>query len=108
MGVLFLLFGILFFRLFSLQILHGAHYIRLSEKNRVRIEPVEAPRGIIMDRNGTVLVDNRPSYTISIIPHQLEHGDRTIAMLGEIIGMDPKTIQKKIEAQKSWPYQPVK
>ena len=108
MGILFLLFGILFFRLFSLQILHGAHYIRLSEKNRVRVEPVEAPRGIIMDRNGTVLVDNRPSYTISIIPHQIEHMDRTITMLSEIIGMDPGTIRKKIEAQKSWPYQPVK
>ncbi len=108
MGIFFVLFGILFFRLFSLQILQGAHYIRLSEKNRVRIEPVEAPRGIIMDRNGTVLVDNRSSYTISIIPHQLEHGDRTISMLGEIIGMDPETIRKKIEAQESWPYQPVK
>ncbi|MFH1006307.1 MAG: penicillin-binding protein 2 [Candidatus Latescibacterota bacterium] len=108
MGILFLLFGILFFRLFSLQILQGAHYFRLSERNRIRIVPVEAPRGIITDRNGVVLVDNRPSYTISIIPHQVTHVEQTISMLSEIIGVDPKTIRKKIDAQKSWPYQPVK
>lgn len=107
-GGLFLLFGILFFRLFSLQILHRTYYFRLSEKNRVRIEPIEAPRGIIMDRNGRVLVDNRPSYTISIIPHQVKHVDRTISMLSAIIGVDSETIRRKIEAQRSWPYQPVK
>ena len=40
----------------------------MSEKNRIRIRPVAAPRGILFDRNGLALVDNRPAFTLSLIP----------------------------------------
>ena len=44
----------------------------LSEKNRIRIRPVAAPRGILFDRNGLALVDNRPAFTLSLIPREME------------------------------------
>ena len=58
-GVALALFAIVFFRLWYLQILSGDRYLAEANNNRVREVKVEAPRGQIVDRNGTVLVDNR-------------------------------------------------
>ena len=55
-------------QLWYLQVLEGGRLHELSEKNRIRIRPVAAPRGILFDRNGLALVDNRPAFTLSLIP----------------------------------------
>ncbi len=55
-------FWLLIFRLVDLMIVRGGHYRELSENNRIREEPVKAPRGIIYDRKGEVLVRNIPVF----------------------------------------------
>ena len=66
--VAFFLFGVLAFRLWYLQILSGDSYTAEAMVNRERQVVVEAPRGVIYDRNGEVLVDNRAGLTVSLLP----------------------------------------
>ncbi|HZY44329.1 MAG TPA: hypothetical protein VFF70_06210, partial [Anaerolineae bacterium] len=58
-------------RLWDLQIIRGADFRALADQNRFRLESVDAPRGIIYDRNGIPLVRNAPSFEIQIIPAYL-------------------------------------
>ena len=69
------LFAIIFFRLWFLQILSGTQYIAQANDNRLRTVKVVAPRGSILDRNGTVLVDNRPGLAIGIRPMDVPVGE---------------------------------
>ena len=64
-------FAILMVRLFHLQIISGEEFRRLSENNCIRIQNLEPARGLIFDRNGKLLVDNRPSFNLSIILKKL-------------------------------------
>src|SRR4051812_24609407 len=57
-------FFVLVFRLFQLQVLRGAEMSRLADLNRTQIIPLQAPRGLIMDRTGEVLIDNMPSFSL--------------------------------------------
>ena len=51
-----------------LQIYDGEYYAELAEGNRIRIIPAMAPRGTFFDRNGELLVQNRPGFTVSLLP----------------------------------------
>lgn len=76
-------------QLWYLQVLEGGRMHELSEKNRIRIRPVAAPRGILFDRNGLALVDNRPAFTLSLIPHELEDRDSVVARLSVLLKIPP-------------------
>lgn len=107
-GFITLLFAILLLRLFFFQIAHWKHYLNLSDKNRIRLIPQEAPRGVIFDRNGRVLVENRPSYTISILPSRQVNIEKTVARLSNLLGIPESDIWDKINTQRLRPYEPVK
>ncbi len=64
--------GMLFFRLWSMQVVQGAAYTSQSEDNRVREVTVEAPRGRILDRKGRPLVTNRPTKAVLVVPSASE------------------------------------
>ena len=70
-GIALVLFAVIFFRLWYLQVLSGDKYLAEANDNRVREVKVEAPRGKIVDRNGTVLVDNRLALVVQVQPEQL-------------------------------------
>src|SRR6476646_4227470 len=70
-GVALVLFGVLFFRLWFLQIINGEKYLAEANNNRTREYRVSAPRGNILDRNGSVLVDNRTSLALQLNPNKL-------------------------------------
>jgi penicillin-binding protein 2 len=70
-GFAFVLFAIVFFRLWFLQVLSGEDYVAKARENRVRKVRIEAPRGNIVDRNGTVLVKTRVAPVVQIIPSTL-------------------------------------
>jgi penicillin-binding protein 2 len=72
-------------QLWYLQTLEGGRLQEMSEKNRIRIRPVTAPRGILFDRNGQPLVDNRPAFTLSVIPHELEDRDTVLARVSVLL-----------------------
>jgi penicillin-binding protein 2 len=99
-----LLFLVLAARLWQLQIVQGAEYMRLSYDNRLRIEKVPAPRGIIYDRNGKALVKNSAYYNVSILPEMLEDAD--IGAIADFIGVEPDGILGKIGNEKH-PLEPI-
>jgi penicillin-binding protein 2 len=72
-------------QLWYLQVISGDHFREASDKNRMRVRPVAAPRGILYDRHLIPLVDNRPAFTLSLIPRELdEDEDRRAAVLGRV------------------------
>ena len=92
--------GTLTARLFYLQIANGSHYTLLADPNRTVMQPIVAPRGLIYDRAGNVLVTNVPSWTIKIRPADLPFSQRTevVARLARLIGKDPAEIIATIDA----------
>ncbi len=78
-------FVVLLGQLWYLQVLEGGRMHELSEKNRIRIRPVAAPRGILFDRNGLALVDNRPAFTLSLIPREMEDRNSVVARLSVLL-----------------------
>lgn len=80
MGVLAcVLFSVVFFRLWYLQVLSGDQYLAQAQTNRVREQPLPAPRGSILDRNGTVIVKNRPAIVVRIKPESLPDSEKEAA-----------------------------
>jgi penicillin-binding protein 2 len=66
MGIAVVMFGIVFFRLWFLQILSGQEFVAQANDNRLKSVKIAAPRGNIVDRNGEVIVDNRPGTYVGI------------------------------------------
>ncbi len=78
--VALVLFGIIFFRLWFLQVLSGDQFLAEATQNRVRKQPVPAPRGDIVDRAGNVLVRNRRAIVLRLDPRSLPEAERTLAL----------------------------
>jgi len=111
-GIALIMFSIIFFRLWYLQVLSGDKYLRAAQNNQVRDITVRAPRGEIMDRNGHVLVSNRAALALQLQPTELprsRHKRRQeFARLGQAIGMSPGQIQEQLRKQtKELPANPV-
>ena len=70
-----LIFVIMLARMFQLQVLRGSEYETLANENRLERIETAAPRGVIYDRNGTILVRNRPSFEVALIPESLPFDD---------------------------------
>jgi len=79
-------------QLWYLQALEGNRLRDLSERNRIRVRPVAAPRGIMYDRNGLPLVDNRPAFTLSVIPRELEDREAVLARLSILLHISLKEL----------------
>ena len=77
--VVVVLFSVLAFRLWFLQILSGDHYVVLADNNRMREVTVEAPRGVIYDRNGKILVENRAGLSVGILPMDMRDPRRAVS-----------------------------
>jgi len=84
-------------QLWYLQVLEGGRLQELSEKNRIRIRPVAAPRGILFDRNGLALVDNRPAFTLSLIPREMEDRNQVVARLSVLLKMSAGELLEALE-----------
>ena len=84
-------------QLWYLQVLEGGRMQELSEKNRIRIRPVAAPRGILFDRNGLALVDNRPAFTLSLIPREMEDRNQVVARLAVLLKMPVGELMEALE-----------
>jgi penicillin-binding protein 2 len=101
-------FGVLFSRLLYLQVVEGKEYRRLSESNSIRLQDTDAPRGLIFDRSGSMLVDNRPSFDLHIILKDAKPLDPTLEKLARITGLAATDLKLRIEGgKKHGPYTPV-
>ncbi len=83
-GVLLL---VLVSRLWYLQVVEHEHFTTLSEDNRLKLQPIPPNRGLIYDRNGTLMAENLPSYRLEITPEQVDDMGATLAALEDIIGI---------------------
>jgi len=84
--IVLVVFGLTTVRLWRLQISEGDRYRSLSEHNRIRLKRVRATRGVILDRDGEVLVDNRPSFDLVLVPEDAKDVPRTIEALTRLLG----------------------
>ena len=91
--VVLLLCGLVVWRLVQLQIFDYEHFIELSQGNRFRIEPMPPTRGLIYDRNGLVIAENRPNWELVAIGEQIDNLDRTLLSLEELGLVDPSEHQ---------------
>jgi len=102
-GLMLLMFVVYGLRLWHLQLVEGAKYRYQSENNRIRLEDISSPRGIIFDRNGTPLVENRPAYHLQIIREDVRDLDQTIRTLAGLCNRSPEEFFGILEAHKSVP-----
>jgi penicillin-binding protein 2 len=91
--------------LFRLQIVQHERLAEQSENNRLRIVPIIPRRGLVYDRFDRVIIDNRPSYTVSVVPTEEVEGV-TVPHIAELIGMDTLEIRKRIKRNMVGWYQP--
>lgn len=89
-----ILFSTLIIRLFFLQIDSHEHFTTLSQNNRVSVQAIPPTRGLIYDRNGIILAENLPSYTLQIIPEQTDDIDELLEELSLLINIRDVDIKK--------------
>ncbi|MBI4469863.1 MAG: penicillin-binding protein 2 [Acidobacteria bacterium] len=111
--ILLAAFGVLAVRLYLLQVVDHKDYLRQAENNRIRTIPIPAPRGAILDREGRLIVDNRPSLSIILNREELrERGRNAIEVVDEMITehvqLDRDAVLARLEDMKSQPlYYPI-
>lgn len=93
-----LVIAVLIGRVGYLQVYDGEYYSRLADGNRIRIIPSVAPRGTFFDRNGQLLVTNRPGFTVSLLPLTEPVSPQVVAKLSKLLNVPAEDIQKKIDA----------
>lgn len=98
-GAGLVLFGILFFRLWSLQVVTGDRYLAEANDNRTREIRVRAPRGRVLDREGNILVDNRTSMALQLdpieIPDEIPARRKIFKSIAEVMDKDLDWVRKK-------------
>lgn len=93
-------------RLAYLQIIKGDYFHTLAEQNRIRLITVTAPRGTFYDRNGAPLVNNRPGFSVSLMPIDGPVSQEVIAKLADILKVKPEEITGKVKKEEN-PLNPV-
>lgn len=83
-------------RLWYLQVISGNELAEFSEKNRIKQNKIIAPRGLIMDRDGRVLVENLPGFEAVLLPQYIEHLSTLSQNVGPIIGLESEKIVQKV------------
>lgn len=92
--IMLFLLVLLLSRLVYLQITNQEHYSTLSDNNRVSIRPIPPTRGLIFDRNGILLAQNLPSFTLEIIPEHVEDLNKTLADLSQLINISEEDLKR--------------
>ncbi|AMD00325.1 MULTISPECIES: penicillin-binding protein 2 [Halomonas] len=100
--------GLLMGRLVYLQVVQHEVYSTRSEKNRVRVEPLPPTRGLIQDRNGVLLAENRPTYNLTLIRERVEDLDGTLDLLEALLELSPEESDafRLRSRQRQRPFQP--
>ena len=107
---LFLTCLVIFWRLWYLQIINGQKFQEYSKKNRIKEIKIPAPRGLILDRNGQILVENLPGFEVTLSPQYNNNLNKTAKEIGKILKMPASKIMSKIKESriKNGPFHPVK
>jgi len=99
-GIIIATFLLLFCRLWYLQIIRGTEFKRFSEQNQIKEEKIPAPRGMIMDRNGEILVDSLPAFHVVLTPQYISSLDRVATDLASALNINKDEIMEKVRASR--------
>lgn len=99
-GIIILCVLVLMGRIFQLQIVDHEQYAPLSDRNSIRMDVVQPARGLILDRNGTILVDNQPTYSITVTPANFRM--ENLPLLAELLEMDEEVVLEGISEARSY------
>ena len=107
-GLVFVLVLILLARYFALQITEYEVYRTESDRNRVQLQSLSPKRGLIFDRNGVLLAENRPSFVLSLVLERVPDLDDTLARLGEMVELSESDLKKfETRSRRRRPYEAV-
>ena len=81
-------------RMYQLQIVEHEIYTTLSDKNRVQVQSVPPPRGLVYDRNNLLLAENRPVFSLTLVPERVAGMEATLARLSEILDIAEEDIER--------------
>ncbi len=93
-GFVVLMLGGLLGRMYQLQILEHDTYTTLSDKNRVQVQSVAPTRGLIYDRNGTLLAENRPVFSVTIVPERVSDMEATLDQLTQLLSISEEDLER--------------
>src|SRR5689334_14342088 len=102
---------VLIVRLVVLQVGRYDYYAELSQGNRVRVEPLPAQRGLILDRNLAVLAENRPAFQLELVRERVPDVDATLALLvdiGVLPADDLEETTKLVRSRRSFESVPIR
>ena len=102
-------FAVLFLRLWALQVLSGEQYLRTAQNNQVRTLRIEAPRGVIRDREGRILVGNRVGTALQLWPADLPERGRyeMLKRLAKVVRVPVNAIAREVDERIDDPLNPV-
>ncbi|RJX71676.1 penicillin-binding protein 2 [Vibrio sinensis] len=89
-----LMIGLLVTNLYYIQVNQYQDYKTRSNDNRIKIVPIAPNRGLIYDRNGVLLAENRPVFSLELIPEKIKDMDDTIARLQKIVEITPEQVAR--------------
>lgn len=96
-GIIAAIFAVLAFRLWYLQLFQGSKFRMFSQENHLRTISIPAPRGMILDRKGRILADNRPSFDLYIIPEDVDDQKEVLRRIGKILKVRPQELENKLK-----------
>jgi penicillin-binding protein 2 len=99
------LIALLVIQFWNLQVVRARHFRELAENNRSRMVTLAAPRGALLDREGRVLVGNRPSFNLVLTPEHADDLDRVISRLSSTLGLGEAVIRERVARRQ--PFRPV-
>lgn len=107
--LILLIFGVLLVQLWRLQVVEGHSFRQLADINRLRESPVEAPRGIIYDRNHNILAANKPSFDVALVPAALpkDNPGDVYSQLSKMIGLSAGEIAETVKQRQGDDFSPV-
>lgn len=89
-----LMIGGLIARMYQLQVVEHEVFTTLSDKNRVQVQSVPPPRGLIYDRNHVLLAENRPVFSVTLVPERADGMDQTLSQLGGILDVSGEDLER--------------
>src|ERR687888_1413301 len=106
--VITVIFSILAVSFWVLQVVEHAKFEEMAENNHQRTLALRAPRGLVFDRDLKVLVENRHSYSISIVREHTKDLNRSVRVLARVIGMEEDAVRQIVERHRKEPsYRPI-
>jgi len=104
--LLLLSLGLLTVRLIHLQLLRGTLYRRLAEQNRLRLVPEQAPRGLIVDRQGRVCATNRTVFRLALVPQELEDLPFVLSHVSRLVHRPVERLEEQFRQERTLPFVP--